>query len=168
MKVRLLLTLAGLSIGFAVPVLAEEKNVVNPQISQQLDALGGKFDEVFNKNDAAAVAAFYTEDVVLVTPGGLVYGRQAIEKWHADLFQKSHYSNRITKFDQNSLRIIGTAGNEIWVAGEWSVTVQDQNGPPLQHKGYFSAVDMREGDTWKIRMTTFNATPQPAKPTNTK
>jgi uncharacterized protein (TIGR02246 family) len=118
-----------------------------------------KFDEIFNKNDAAAVAAFYTEDVVLVTPGGLVNGRQALEKWHADLFQKSRYNNRITKFDPASIRVIGTAGNEICVAGEWSVTVQVPNGSPVQRRGYFSAVDVREGDTWKIRMTTFNVTP---------
>jgi len=34
-----------------------------------------KYDEAFNKNDAAALAAFYTEDGMLVTPHGTFHGR---------------------------------------------------------------------------------------------
>jgi len=60
MKVRLLLTLAGLAIGFAVPALAQEQNTVDPEVRQQIEAVLTKFDEAFNKNDAAAIAALYT------------------------------------------------------------------------------------------------------------
>ena len=39
-----------------------------------------------NNNDAAAVATFFTEDAVIVTDTGPIYGRKAVEKSFVDLF----------------------------------------------------------------------------------
>jgi ketosteroid isomerase-like protein len=39
-------------------------------VAQQIGALAAKFDEAFNRNDAAGVAAFCTEDAIRVTPQG--------------------------------------------------------------------------------------------------
>jgi hypothetical protein len=75
----------GLAISFAVPAFAQQKDTVDPQIIEQLDALGKKFDEAWNNNDAAALAALYTEDAVLVTDTGPVYGREDIQKHYSDL-----------------------------------------------------------------------------------
>jgi ketosteroid isomerase-like protein len=86
MKMRLVVALAGLAISFALPAFAEQKVAADPQIRQQLDALGQKYDEAFNNGDAAALAALYTEDGIEVTNTGPVYGREAIEKYYADLF----------------------------------------------------------------------------------
>ncbi len=74
----------------------------------------------------------------------------------------SERSNHISKADQYSPHIIGTAGNEIWSKGEFSQTIQSQNGAPIQLKGYWGSVTVREGDTWKTRMVTFNIAPAPA------
>jgi hypothetical protein len=49
-----------------------------------------------------------------------------------------------------------------WATGEFSQTIQAQNGAPIQLKGYWGAVNVREGDTWKIRMDTFKIAPVPA------
>ena len=68
MKNCLVILLAGWAIGVAVPAFAQQKDTVDPQIAQQIRALGVKYDEAFNKNDADAVAAFYTEDAVWKTP----------------------------------------------------------------------------------------------------
>jgi ketosteroid isomerase-like protein len=160
MKIRLLLLgLVGLAISFALPTFAQQTNTPDPQLRQMIDALAKKYAEAVNKNDAAAVAALYAEDGVLVTDTGPIYGRVAIEKHYADLFQKLHFSNNISKADQNSPHSIGTTGNGTWETGEWSVTLQGQNGPPIQLKGYYSSIDTREGDTWMIRMVTVNTTP---------
>ena len=96
-----------------------------------------------------------------MTDEGPLYGRQAIEQRIAEWFKAWHRSNRITKIDPNSLRIIGTADN-IAFNGEWSETEQPQNGKPFQLKGYWSGIDTREGNAWKIGMLTYNITPAPA------
>jgi hypothetical protein len=41
---------------------------------------GKKFEEAYNKNDASAVGALFTDDAVLVTPHGTFTGRKAIEE----------------------------------------------------------------------------------------
>jgi hypothetical protein len=96
MKICLLLALVGLVIGFTVPALAQQKeSTPDPQLRQQLVAFAKKYDEAFNNNDAAAAAALYTEDAVIVPETGPVNGRQAIEKWYADGLQKWHDSNHL-------------------------------------------------------------------------
>jgi hypothetical protein len=136
--VDVLLALAGLAIGFAAPAFAQQKDTTDPQIAQQLEMIGRKSDEAFNNKDAAALAALFTQNAVVVTDRGPIYGREAIEKHFADLFQKVHLSNHLTKVDENSPPITGTAGNEVWWFGAWfgawSVTVQSQNDPPRQAK----------------------------------
>ena len=166
MKMRLV-ALLGLAVSFALPTLAQQKETVDPQIIEQLNAVSKKYDEADNNNDAAALAALFTEDAVFVTDKGPVYGRQAIEKWFANDFQEWHHSNHIGKRDPDSPRIIGTADN-IASNGEWSLTIQGKTGYPIQLKGHWSAIDTREGDTWKIRMLTYNITPAPAAPAQTK
>jgi hypothetical protein len=70
MKVHLPLTLAGLAIGFVVPAFAQQTNTPDPQLREKLVAAIKKHTDALDKNDAAAVAANFTEDGILVTPGG--------------------------------------------------------------------------------------------------
>src|SRR5262245_881483 len=102
MKTRLLGALVGLAISFAVPTFAQAKETPDPKLREALVAYDKKYDEAFNNNDAAAVAALYTDDAVQVAPEGLIYGRKAIEKHYADLFQKVHFSNHLITPDQYS------------------------------------------------------------------
>jgi hypothetical protein len=66
MKLCLLLTLAWLAISFAGPVLAQEKNTIDSAVRQQIEAVNMKYDEAYNKGDAAATAALFTLDAVEV------------------------------------------------------------------------------------------------------
>jgi ketosteroid isomerase-like protein len=145
MKTRLAVALVGLAIGLAVPTFAQQKDAADPLIRQQLDALGQKYDEAFNNGDAVALAALYTEDGIEVTNTGPVYGREAIEKYYADLFQKEHFSNYLVKADQYSPHMIGTWGNDVWASGDWSCTIKGQNFGPVDLKGYWGATKVREG-----------------------
>ena len=168
MKMRSAVALLGLAISFALPALAQQKDALDPQLRQVADTLSKKFDEAYDNNDAAAVAALFTEDAVLVTTQGPIYGREAIEKSYADMFLKFHLSDDKTKADQNSPHTIGTAGNEIWETGDWTAILQAQNGSPVHLQGHNAFVDIREGDDWKVRMEIFNVTPAPAvKPSAT-
>ena len=87
MKTRLLGALVGLVISFALPTYAQQKDVADPKITQKILALGKADEEGHNNNDPAAIAALYTRDAVFVTPEGPITGRQAIQKWHTDLYQ---------------------------------------------------------------------------------
>jgi ketosteroid isomerase-like protein len=78
-----------LTISFAFPTLAQQKDTVDPKIIEQIRALATKFDEAYNKNDAAALAALYTGDAVYVAQHGTSHGRQAIEKTYANYFPAS-------------------------------------------------------------------------------
>ena len=152
MKMRLAVALVGLAISFALPTFAQQKDTVDPKIADQINALAKKYDDADNNNDAAALAALYTQDAVEeVMDTGPVYGRQAIEKWYANEYQQWHHSNHLNTVDQYSPHVIGTDGNEVWRNGEWSLTIQGKSGGPIQLKGCWSTIDVREGDTWKIR-----------------
>ena len=86
MKKRLLVPLVGLAISFAFPIYAQDQNAVDPKTRQEIEAVGMQFGEAYNKHDAAAVAALYTQDAVCVQnpPGmsgrALHVGRKAMEK----------------------------------------------------------------------------------------
>ena len=155
------ISVVGLTISFVLPTFAQQKDTVDPKLHQRLVALVNKHAEAFNKNDAAAVAAAFTDDGVYVPETGPVTGRPAIEKYWADVFKQLHLSNEIVTVDEDSPHIIGTAGNEIWATGAWSATIQGKDWGPKDIKGYWSVI--REGDDWKIRMLTWNVTPEPAK-----
>jgi len=151
-KIRMLASNStpGLAISFALPTLAQQTNTADPQLRQKLVDVIAKHADAQNKNDAAAAAACFTQDAVLVTERGPVKGREAIEKWYAIVFNAMQNSDHVITIDQDSPHVIGTAGNEIWATGGYSLTVKGENYGPLQIKGYWSVI--RVGDDWKIRM----------------
>jgi hypothetical protein len=58
MKTRSLLALVGWAISFALPCIAQDKNPVDPQVRQEIEALLVKSDEAYNKHDAAALGLY--------------------------------------------------------------------------------------------------------------
>ena len=141
MKIRILLTLAGLAIGFAVPALSQEKDTVDPKIRQQIEALDTKYDEAFNKHDAASIAALFTEDAVELTQNEVLSGRAAIEKWYKSLLVGSSNSDCISKIDQVH-KAIGTFP---WAIGTLTFKEGSHN-----HSGFRFRVYLPEGGEWKI------------------
>ncbi len=141
-----------------LPTYAQQRDVADPQTTQEVVASFKGYAGAQNDNDAAAVAAYCTRDAVWLTPFGPIIGREAIQKWFADLYRWWHPKDRITKLD-GPVHLIGTAGNELWATVEWSETGQGKNGEPLPIKGYKLVVFVREGDDWKIRVAAWNTTP---------
>ncbi|HSZ78244.1 MAG TPA: nuclear transport factor 2 family protein [Chthoniobacterales bacterium] len=166
MKIPSLIALAGMAIGFTGPALAQQKAAgVDPAIIQQLEnTISAKYNEAVDKHDAAAIAALYTEDAVFLTATGPLYGQKAIEKFYEDIFTSWNPTDHKSHRDQNSFRMLGSA---ITSAGLWSETGQGQNGEAIPIKGYWSEINVREGDTWKICQLSGIITPAPA-PAQTK
>jgi ketosteroid isomerase-like protein len=86
MKIRLVVALVGLAISLAWPTFAQQTNTADPQLREKLVAAIKKHTDALDKNDAAAIAANFTEDGVLVTQDGSFFGREAIEKHYTDDF----------------------------------------------------------------------------------
>ena len=164
MKISLVVAFIGLAISIALPAFAET-NTPDPQQREQLLALAKKFEDAWNNNDADALAALFTKDAVLIEESGPVYGREAIKKHYADLFQNVHFSNNHTMYNDpnsNSPHAIGTDGNMMWENGEWSVTWQAKGSEPVHGKGFHASIAVREDGVWKKRMVMINVTHPPA------
>jgi ketosteroid isomerase-like protein len=131
-----------------------------PAATQQDEpAAGGKafekmqseFAEAYNRKDVAAMAAFFSEDGVRITPAGVFRGREAI----------GHELRRVVVdlglHDYSVKRIVSRLeGNMVFNAGEWRATL----GNGQQFRGYYSALLVRKGDGVKIFEETVNvATP---------
>jgi|SRR5271165_2905865 len=131
------------------------------QPSQTIDEFGDihqKLDEAYNKNDAAAVAALFTEDALFVAPDGMFSGRQDIENKHADEFKRSP----ITTFNSGLQRgHPNPIDNAVWQAGQWASTFQGQ-AEPVSASGFWTAIYVHEGGALKIRMLTLNERRRPA------
>jgi hypothetical protein len=76
------------------------------------------------------------------------------KRYAEQVFQQWRCNNHVLKTDQ-----VIAVGNEVCSIGEWSCTVQDQSGGTIQVHGYYTDVNFREGDTCKIRISTFNLAP---------
>ena len=155
MKTRLLLAVAGLAIGLPLPALAQEKEEAtpfryraipaSPQIAQQLDVINRQLDEAFNKHDAAAIAALFTTNATLVAPSGTFSGRDGIEKYFTEVFQRFNPSDQLTKISD-----VYAFADDLCGIGGRSVTVN--SGRQIQGGGYLIRVYTRVRDTWKIRV----------------
>ena len=74
---RLLITLAWLAIGYALQTVAQQTNTPDPQVRDALATLNKKMDDGFVNSDAAALAAMYTGNAVIVSHDQApVYGRE--------------------------------------------------------------------------------------------
>ena len=164
MKIRPVVTLVGLAISFALPTFAQEKEEVNPfpfrtiaaspQLVQQLEAINLKFDEAFNKHDATAVGALYIANAVQVSAVGTFSGREAIEKYFTDWFERFNPSDRVTKMSY----VYALAG-DLCAIGGYSLTWGRQSRAGSFSGGYLVNVYTRVGDTWKIRASVFASVP---------
>jgi uncharacterized protein (TIGR02246 family) len=148
MKRRLVVPLVGLAISFALPTFAQQE-----ETAKLHEIISKKYNEAINNHDAAAIAALYTEDAIFVDGStGPLYGRQAIEKFYADLFKGWQPKNHTSTTDLHSGRMLGP--DNLTRAGVWSETGKGKNGEDVPIKGYWSEIDTREGDAWKICVLT--------------
>jgi len=113
----------------------------------------------FNAGDAAAVAAQYSEDAMLLPPDAtLVQGRQAIQEtfqgWIDDGLKN-------IKFD---LVEIEESGDLAYEVGLFSVDYPVEGGQMATATGNYLVVWKREADgVWRMYRDTWNDTPPPAQ-----
>ena len=125
---------------------------VTPAFAQSkamIQSLDDKWAEAFNKGDAAAVAAMYTQDAYVLPPGAdMVKGRNAIEAlWRANMQQIGDV--KCTALDvkplgRNAAREIGTC------------SFKTKAQPPQDGSLKYAVVWEKEGGQWKLLQDIWN------------
>jgi ketosteroid isomerase-like protein len=126
-------------MGFTLPCIAQDKNTVDPEVRQQIEAVLVKYNEAVNKHDAAAIAALFTEDALKAwdSSGGVDSnsGKKAIQKSYELGWEKTPFVGKVLQ--------VYAIGNDIAAISEWSAG---------DWKGYKVWVFFRDINTWKVRL----------------
>lgn len=125
----------------ATPALAQSKTAIQK--------LNDEWAAAFNKGDAAALAAMYTEDAYVLPAGAeMVKGRSGIEGfWRQAMQQLSDI--KITTLDVKPLG--GNAAREIGTA-----TFKTKTQPPQDGALKYAVVWQKEGGRWKLLQDIWN------------
>jgi uncharacterized protein (TIGR02246 family) len=137
---RIAIVAAGLCL-LAAPALAQTK--------AQIQQLNDRWAAAFNKGDAAAVAAMYTQDAYVLPAGApMVHGRTAIEGlWKSVMQQLSDV--KVTTLEVKPLG--GSAAREIGTA-----TFKTKGQPPQDGAIKYAVVWQKEGGRWKLLQDIWN------------
>jgi uncharacterized protein (TIGR02246 family) len=136
---RIVMIIGCLSVGS--PALAQNKATI--------EKLNELWTAAFNKGDAAAVAALYTEDAYVLPPGSaMVEGRAAIEAFWRQAAQQMSDA-KLTTVDvlplgRSAAREIGT------------VTLKTKSQPPQEVVGKYVVVWRKIGRDWKLATDIWN------------
>jgi uncharacterized protein (TIGR02246 family) len=107
------------------------------------------WDAAFNKGDAKAVAAFYTDDAVFLPPTHeVVKGPAGVEKFFAGLF-----ANGVTAHKLELIEVAAGGGDTVVAAAKWSVKLKDGK----TGGGIATHVFKKQADgSMKLKLHTFN------------
>ena len=138
-------------LALSLPAVAAE---TDQNLKQDLTKLASAYAECFNKKDPACIAALYASGGVLVNAAGL---QADITKVYEGTFKAG--------FDRNDATV-----DQVWplgpdmalCMGEYTLSGRNPSGAAMETSGRWTAVDVREGGQWKIRMLT--AFPKPPPP----
>ena len=136
---RIVMILGCLSV--SVPAVAQNKAMI--------EKLNDAWTAAFNKGDAAAVAALYTEDAYVLPPGSsMVKGRAAIEAFWRQAAQQMTDA-KLTTVDvlplgRSAAREVGT------------VTLKTKSQPPQEVVGKYVVVWRKIGRDWKLATDIWN------------
>jgi uncharacterized protein (TIGR02246 family) len=123
-----------------LPVLADE-------VEDQVKTAYAAWNEAFNKGDAKALAALYSEDATFLPPTHeVIEGPAGVEKFFAGLF-----ANGVSG---HALELIEVHGEEdlVVAAAKWSAKGKDANlGGIATH-----VFEVQDDDSLKLSLHTFN------------
>ena len=110
-----------------------------------------RLEQAFNRGDAAAVAALYTEDATLLPPGAdILSGRRAAQaRWQAAYDTGA----RNLSLDPVSVETWGDAAREI---GRFTLEAPGQGGRTARVEGKYVVVWKRTAEGWRLDTDIWN------------
>lgn len=122
------------------------------EVRQAIEALIKQLEDAYNRGDAAAANALYTEEARVLPPGGpTLVGREAI-------LQNFQPSDTVVFSDLQlttlEVRVVRDLAYEI---GEYTETIQPEEGEAIRDQGKYVVVWKRENGEWKIDVDIWNS-----------
>jgi uncharacterized protein (TIGR02246 family) len=144
------LAFAALGIGLLLSVAAKAED-----IRAAMEAANAQFDETFNKGDATAVAALYTPDAQVLSPGKIANGTAEISKLWEDLMKAG--------IRDHKLQLISAKGEGkfAYESAKWTVSGPGKDGGRKSYSGTTAKILQKQSDgTWKAQMHIWNMDPE--------
>ena len=128
----------------------------------QVDEPYQRFSAAYATLDADQVVQIYTEDALMLPPGGeILRGRAAIRERYADGFDSDRergVSRRIT-FELVDRIVTGDVRNDY---GYYTIIGRGPEGNEHRSRGKFAKVWVRRRDgVWRIRSDSYSSAPNP-------
>jgi uncharacterized protein (TIGR02246 family) len=148
-----------ISVIFALSTIAhagsKAKDAGAAEAKKGIEAANAKFSEAFERGDAAAVAALYTQDAMAFPPDGeIIKGRQAIGEFWKATHASGVKSAKLTTLD------VGTAGDVAYEAGKVSLTIEPPGKPATTASAKYVVVWKRQSDgSWQLHRDIWNTLP---------
>jgi ketosteroid isomerase-like protein len=150
---KLLAPLVAICAGFAGSAFALSGDLAgNTGALEHLGELNTQLKAGLREDNAATLAALFTEEAVCVTPQGVLIGREAIAEGLDHVFKGSCLKSQIFQTDQ-----LHSLGRDVWSVGQWWTTLQSLQGTAFL-SGYWSAIFVQDSGAWKMRMLTLSET----------
>ena len=127
--------------------------MVQQAVRSWIEETNAEFSAVASRGDAAAIAALYTDDAVVLAPNAeMVRGKQAIKGLFDGMIQQMgapQLTLRTILVDE-----VGDMANEI---GEYTLKFQAAGGEPVTDIGKYVVIWKRQGDdSWKLHIDIWN------------
>jgi ketosteroid isomerase-like protein len=145
------LSLVLIALSILSPAFAQS----DQNLRAEVEKISAAHAENFNKQNAAGIAALYAKGATLVNAAGV---QTSIEENFQNAFKAGFNHQEVTVGDVTSISPDIALG-----LGEYANSGQGQSGP-LQVRGRWTAVYMRDGGVWKIRQLTAVPIPPPKQP----
>ncbi len=136
-----------LCMGLLMPAAASADS-----LEEQVKAAYAAFNAAFNKGDAKAVAAFYTDDSTILPPShDIIKGPAGAEQFFAGFF-----ANGVTGHTLDLIEVNGDA-ETVLAAAKWSAKGKDANGAETTFGGIATHLFKKQADgSLKLKLHTFN------------
>jgi ketosteroid isomerase-like protein len=121
-------------------------------LDEQVRAAYAAWDDAFNKGDAKAVAAFYSDDAIfLPATHDVIRGPAGVEKFFSGLFGMGVTGHKLELIEAHS------EGNLVFGADKWSAKGKDADGKDQPWGGLATHIFKRQPDgSLKLQLHTFN------------
>src|SRR6185437_1209020 len=149
---RKIISMSAIALVAAAPAFAQQKSTAHDRAMARETEMGKKVSELFNKKDAAGLAALYTTNGIFIDPTGKVArGRAEIEAAEAATIKAWG------DFTFNwAAKDAGVVGNGSWGLIDVTVNAKGANGP-MTVRSHSLNVLVPVGKEWKIAVTSIGA-----------